>query len=185
MPRAARDVYTTFVDLSKAFDTVSREGFWKIMAKFGCPDKFIALVCSFHDGMQVRVQDDGESSEPILVANGVKQGCVLAPTLFSIMFLAMLTDAFRDDSNGIDIHYCTDEKFFNLQTLKAKSKIKEHPMRDMLFANDCALNAGSEQEIQSSMDKFSSAYRRFWSHHQCKENGSHVPASRPTPKRIL
>ena len=48
------------------------------MAKFGCPDKFIALVSSFHDEMQVRVQDDGESSEPFLVTNGVKQGCVLA-----------------------------------------------------------------------------------------------------------
>ena len=83
-----RDLYTTFVDLSKAFDTVSRDGLWKIMAKFGCPNKFIALVRSFHDGMQVWVQDDGESSEPILVTNGVKQGCVLAPTLFSMMFFS-------------------------------------------------------------------------------------------------
>ena len=31
-----RDHYTTFVDLTKAFDTVSREGLWKIMGKFGC-----------------------------------------------------------------------------------------------------------------------------------------------------
>ena len=31
------DLYMTFVDLTKAFDTVSREGLWKIMAKFGCP----------------------------------------------------------------------------------------------------------------------------------------------------
>ena len=36
------DLYMTFVDLSKAFDTVSREGLRKIMAKFGCPAKFIA-----------------------------------------------------------------------------------------------------------------------------------------------
>ena len=26
-----------FVNLTKAFDTVSRKGLWKIMAKFGCP----------------------------------------------------------------------------------------------------------------------------------------------------
>ena len=32
-----RDLYTTFVDLPKAFDTVSRDGFCKIMSKFGCP----------------------------------------------------------------------------------------------------------------------------------------------------
>ena len=29
------DLYMIFVDLTKTFDTVSREGIWKIMAKFG------------------------------------------------------------------------------------------------------------------------------------------------------
>ena len=53
-----------------------------------------------HDGMMARVQDDGNSSEPFLVSNGVKQG-VLAPTLFSLMFSAMLTDAFADSDIGI------------------------------------------------------------------------------------
>ena len=56
------------------------------MAKFGCPPRFIAMVRQFHDGMQARVQNDGEFSEPFEVTNGVKQGCVLAPTLFSMMF---------------------------------------------------------------------------------------------------
>ena len=37
-------LYTTLVDLSKAFDTISRDGLWKIMAKFGCPDIFITMV---------------------------------------------------------------------------------------------------------------------------------------------
>ena len=31
------DLYMTSVDLTKAFDTVSLDGLWKIMAKFGCP----------------------------------------------------------------------------------------------------------------------------------------------------
>ena len=35
------DLYMTFVDLNKAFDTVSRDGLWKIMAKFGCPPRYI------------------------------------------------------------------------------------------------------------------------------------------------
>nr|VZI25499.1 unnamed protein product [Spirometra erinaceieuropaei] len=30
-------LYSTFVDLTKAFDTVNREGLWKILQKFGCP----------------------------------------------------------------------------------------------------------------------------------------------------
>ena len=88
------DLYMTFVDLTKAFHTVSREGLWKIMAKFGCPTKFITIVRQFHDGILARVQNDGEFSVPFPVTNGVKQGCVLAPTLFSMMLSAMLTVAF-------------------------------------------------------------------------------------------
>ena len=48
------DLYMTFVDLTKAFDTVSREGLWKIMAKFDCPARYIAMVRQYHDGMQAR-----------------------------------------------------------------------------------------------------------------------------------
>ena len=68
------DLYTTFIDLTKAFDTVSREGLWKVMSQFGCPTKFINMVRQFHDGMQVSVRDDGKSSKPFPVTNGVKQG---------------------------------------------------------------------------------------------------------------
>ena len=71
----------TFVYLTKALDTVSREGLWKIMAKFGCPTKFIAMARQFHDGMLAWVQNDVEFSDLFPVTNGVKQGCVLARTL--------------------------------------------------------------------------------------------------------
>ena len=118
------DLYMTFVDLTKAFDTVSREGLWKIMAKFGCPAKFIAMVRQFLCGMLARVQNGGEFSDPFSVTNGVKQGCVLASTLFSMMFSAMLTDAFQDGNNGIPIRYRFDGKFFNPRRLQAKSKVQ-------------------------------------------------------------
>jgi hypothetical protein len=51
----------------------------------------------------------------------------------------------------------TDGKLFKLSTLKAKSKVKKALVQDMLFADDCALNASSKQETQHSMDHFFSA----------------------------
>ena len=57
-----RELFSTYVDLTKAFDTVSRLGLWKIMAKFGIPDKFIAIFRSCLEGMQASVSVDGESS---------------------------------------------------------------------------------------------------------------------------
>ncbi|XP_076437019.1 uncharacterized protein LOC143276417 [Babylonia areolata] len=71
-------LFMIFVDLTEAFNTVSREGLWKILEKFGCPSKFITIVRQFHDGMMVKVLDDGDESEAFQVTNSVKQGCVLA-----------------------------------------------------------------------------------------------------------
>ena len=117
------------------------------MAKFGCPGKFIAMVQQFHDGMNARVQDDGEYSEPFPVTNGVKQGCVLAPTIFSMMFSAILKDTFRDGDVGVCFRYRTDGSVFNLRRLQAKTKVQEDIARDFLFADDCALNAGTEPDM--------------------------------------
>ncbi|KAI8513702.1 hypothetical protein Bbelb_080260 [Branchiostoma belcheri] len=155
------DLFSTYVDLTKAFDSVCREGLWKIMAKYGCPQKFITLVRQFHDGMQACVRDNDTLSDAFPVTNGVKQGCVLAPTLFSIMFSAMLTDAFREGDVGIGIRYRTEGKVFNLRRLQAKTKVQTVIVRDFLFADDCALNAGSEPTMQCSVDKFSNGCDNF------------------------
>ena len=112
------DLYMTFVDHTKAFDTVSREGLWKIMAKFGCPTKFIEMVRQFHDDMLAWVQNNGGFSDPFPVTNGVKQGCVLAPALFSMMFSSMFTAAFLDGDNGIPIRYRFDGRLYNLRWLQ-------------------------------------------------------------------
>lgn len=81
------DLWTTLVDLTKACDTVSREGLWKMMA--------ITTVRQFHDGIAAHLWDDGVTSDAFPVTNGAKQRCVLTPTLFSIIVSAMLTNAFR------------------------------------------------------------------------------------------
>lgn len=157
------DLYSTFVDLTKAFDTVSREGLWRIMAKYGCPPKFITIVRLLHDGMKARVQDDGSQSEPFLVSNGVKQGCVLAPTLFSMMFSAMLSEAFANNCEniGIGITSRMDGSIFNLRRLQAKTKVKKDMINDLLFADDCALNSNSESAMQQNVDKFAEACVNF------------------------
>ena len=77
--------------------------------------------------MLARVQDNGEISQPFPVSNGVKQGCVLAPTLISILFSAMLTDAFRDTDVGIGINHRTDCSVSNLRRLQSKPRSYQTP----------------------------------------------------------
>ena len=61
------------------------------------------------------MQNDGKFSEPFEVTNGVKRDCDVAPTLFSMMFSAMLMDAFRDSDTGFPTRYCFDGNIFNLR----------------------------------------------------------------------
>ena len=53
-------ILSACVDLTKTFDTISRDGIRKIMAKFCCPSKCIAIVRQLHGGMLARVQNDRE-----------------------------------------------------------------------------------------------------------------------------
>ena len=115
------DLFITFIDLTKACDTVCRDGLWLIMEKFGCPRKCIALVRQLHDGMRATVLENVDTSDLFPVTNGLKQGCVLAPTLFSMVFSAMLHDASQDNYDGIQLKYRTDGGGLNLRRLKAKT----------------------------------------------------------------
>ncbi|BHF76310.1 hypothetical protein SprV_0501940800 [Sparganum proliferum] len=155
-------LFSTFVDLTKAFDTVNREGLWKIMQKFGCPERFTQMARQLHDGMMARVTDNGAVSEAFAVTNGVKQGCVLAPILFSLMFSAMLMDAYRDERPpGIRIAYRTDGQLLNQRRMHFQSRVSATMVHELLFADDCALNTTSEEEMQRSMDLFSAACANF------------------------
>nr|VZH96760.1 unnamed protein product [Spirometra erinaceieuropaei] len=129
-------LYSTFVDLTKAFDTVNRAGLWKIMQKFGCPERFTQMVRQLHDGMMARVTDNGAVSEAFAVTNGVKQGCVLAPTLFSLMFSAMLMDAYRNERPGIRIAYRTDGHLLNHRRMHFQSRVSTATVHELLFADD-------------------------------------------------
>nr|VZH93026.1 unnamed protein product [Spirometra erinaceieuropaei] len=150
-------LYSTFVGLTKAFDTENREGLWKIMQKFGCPEPFTQIVHQLYDGMMARVTNNGAVSQAFAVTNGVKQGCVLAPTLFSLMFSAMLMDAYRDERPGIRIAYRTDGHLMNQRRMHLQSRVSTTTVHELLFADDCALKTASEEEMQRSMDLFSAA----------------------------
>ena len=116
-------LFLAFVDLTKAFDLVSRSGLFKILQKIGCPPKLLAIITVFHQDMQSTVCFDGATSNAFPVSSGVKQVWVLAPTLFGIFFSMLLQYAFVDCTNGIYVRARSDGKLFNMARLRAKPKL--------------------------------------------------------------
>lgn len=91
-----RSLFLAFIDVTKAFDLVSQPGLFTLLLRIECPSKLLRMIMSFHDGMTGTVQYDGSSSDPFPIKSGVKQGCVLAPTLFGMFLSLLLRYAFRE-----------------------------------------------------------------------------------------
>ncbi|VDM04175.1 unnamed protein product [Schistocephalus solidus] len=119
------------------------------------------MVRQLYDGMTAHVTDNGTVSEAFAVSNEVKEGCVLAPTLFSLMFSAMLMDAYRNEQPGIRIAYRTDGHLLNSRRMQASTRVSTTTVHDLLFADECALNTVTEESMQRSMDLFAAGYADF------------------------
>ncbi|XP_063594968.1 uncharacterized protein LOC134771946 [Penaeus indicus] len=153
-----QDLYLLFIDLTKAFDTVSRPGLWSILSRL--PPK-VRQSCTVID-----------VSEPFPVTNGVKQSCILAPTLFSLLFAEMLSAALTQIDTGIKIRYRMDGRFFYLRRLKAHTKVREALLRslaaiknveDFTYLGSCVSSSGTlDQEISCQLAKASGSFGRLW-----------------------
>ena len=87
-----------------------------------------------------KITDGVATSKPFEVTNSVIQGCVLAPTLFSIFLSAMLEDDFRGIDDGVFIQSRQYADLFNVTHFKARAKCILILVRE-LFADDSALLA--------------------------------------------
>ena len=59
------------------------------------------------------------------------------------------------------MHTRSDSKLYNIARLRAKTKVWETIIRDILFATDAAVTSHTEQDLQCLMDRFSQACKDF------------------------
>ena len=80
----------------------------------------------------------------------------MAQTLFSLMFSAMLMDAFQDSDTGFPIRYRFDGNIFNLRRLQAKTKVQTDVLDELLYTDDMGKNASLKMaKMQRAMDQVS------------------------------
>ena len=83
----------------------------------------------------------------------------------------MLREANEYLPDGIYIRFRTDGNLFNLQRLLARTKTIEKLIIELLFADDCALLAHTEEALQHFVNRFSDAAESFGgNHHQPEED---------------
>ncbi|XP_033124302.1 uncharacterized protein LOC117122714 [Anneissia japonica] len=153
-------LYLVFIDLSKTFDLVSRDGLFKILYHVDCLPKQ-QIIRAFHDGMQAHVIYEGSKSRPFDAKSGVKQGDVPASTLFGIFFAVVLMHAFANYQSGIHLNGRMDGKLLNRSRLKAITKIRDFLLRELLYADDACFCDLLDEGLQIMMDAFSNSCKEF------------------------
>ena len=100
-----------YVDLKKAFDSVHRETLWDLLRLRGIPARIIGLLTGLYSGTVSAVKCGGGVSSFFPVNTGVRQGCVLAPSLFNTCMDWVLGRVVEQSHCGASVGKITDLVF--------------------------------------------------------------------------
>jgi len=129
-------LYTTFVDFQKAFDSIDRDVIWRLMQHYGFPQKFISIIQKLYEDASCQVIHNGKLSEPFTVQTGVRQGCLLSPTIFLIVIDWIMRQSTAGRKMGI------------------QWTLSKH-LEDLDFADDISLLSHKMQDAQEKLCRVS------------------------------
>ena len=96
------NLHFNFIDFKSVFDTIWRKALWKMLAHIGIDKKIIKILERLYENSKCAVTIDGKLTEWFSVLVGVRQGCLLSPTLV-IIFLEFVINEVESISNHFDM----------------------------------------------------------------------------------
>jgi len=109
-----RPLNVAYLDIKAAFDSVDRIALWKALRSKGIPDILVQLIEDLHQSTGARVRIGSRLSSQFQTTSGVKQGCILAPTLFCVAIdwilehMSVCPEINIGNSNITDLVYADD-----------------------------------------------------------------------------
>ena len=143
------EVFVCFLDFSKAYDRVNRDLLWNRLANIGVGTKYLDAMRSSYGEVTSCVRINGKKTDWFYIGNGVKQGCLLSPTLFNI-YINTLVESIKQLNAGV-----------KLDGGKSASILA--------YADDIVLISNSHEGLQSMMTQTDK-----W----CKENCMQINAAK-------
>ena len=74
-----------FIDFKKAYDTVNRDILWMVLYRSGVRGKMLRMIRGIYTTVQACVMNKSGLSDFFECFQGLKQGCILSPILFSMV----------------------------------------------------------------------------------------------------
>ena len=138
-----RRVFVTFVDFKRAFDSVNHDFLWAKLNHLGVSGKIIRVLNSIYSKANFQVRTSDGHTPPIQVTEGVLQGEILSPLLFTLFISDM-------------------ENYFRAQGHVGLSIDSKSNLLMLLFADDTAIIGYSEGDVQKKLCTL---------HQYCSANG--------------
>ena len=89
--------------MSKAFDCVSHSKLWDTLTTMGFPEHLINLMSRLYYGQESAVRTSCGPSEWFRIGRGVRQGCILSPTLYNLYAEDIMREALEGQNWGVKI----------------------------------------------------------------------------------
>ena len=134
LSRKGHKLYVAFVDFKKAFDSVHHGKLFETIKNEGIRGRFYGALRAMYDSLLSCVRVNSECSEFFGCPNGVRQGCVLSPTLFSLFINQLATHITEAGRHGVQLLSGMMELFI------------------LLFADDITLLATTPLGLQNQLN---------------------------------
>ena len=98
-----QNLYHVFIDFKKTFDRVWHAALWATMRKYNISANLVRTIEQLYDKATSAVQMNGSIGEWFRTTVGVRQGCLLSPTLFNIFLERIMSDALEEHDGKVSI----------------------------------------------------------------------------------
>ena len=95
-----KNIYLCFFDYIKAFDCMDHNKLWKILKEMGIPDHLTCLLRILYTGQEATVRTEHGKTDWFQIGEGVRQGCILSPCLFSVYAEYIMRNAGLDEAQA-------------------------------------------------------------------------------------
>ena len=136
-----QDLYHVFIDFKKAFDSVWHAALWATMRHYNINANLIRMMQNLYDKATSAIYLNNSTGDWFGTTVGVRQRCLLSPTLFNIFLEIIMTDALNDNEGTVSIG---GRNITNLR-----------------FADDIGGLAGREEELADLMERLDKTSRAF------------------------
>ena len=135
-------IYSCFIDLKKAFDTVWIQGLlYKLVCKYNISPKLCRLLKCMYDNLKTQVYSNGYLGDIFNISIGTRQGCNLSPTLLNLFINDLPSILHKADCDPVTMH--------------------SERISILMYADDMILMSRSQKGLEKSL-KIVEIYCKKW-----------------------